>query len=242
MPLLISRSMSTPNVFPGELVTLSAEVVRLFPGQVVAAETRKAGEPSLLLASEIDQVRGASRKRVEEFAAGRTCARRALKELGIENFPLLICEDRRPSWPDGIAGSITHTNGYCAAVVARKSHCGAIGLDAEVISGVTPDLYPYMCTAEEHGRLSTMDSAMGNKTAALISPAKEAFYKCQYTLTEEFLEFQDIQLDMATLDFAKGRCKLQPTREILLTRYLASPYDGRFYFSQDLIFSGFQFA
>ena len=179
---------------------------------------------------------------MEEFAAGRICARRALQELGIENFPLLICEDRRPSWPDGIAGSITHTNGYCAAVVARKSHCGAIGLDAEVIGGVTPDLYPYICTAEEHRRLSTMDLAMGNKMAALIFSAKEAFYKCQYTLTGQFLEFQDIQLDMDTLDFAEGRCKLQPTREILLTRYLASPYDGRFYFGQDLILSGFQFA
>lgn len=209
---------------------------------MIAAEMREAGDPSLLFASEIDQVRGASRKRLEEFAAGRVCARRALKELGIENLQLLIREDGQPSWPDGIVGSITHTNKYCAAVVARKSHCRAIGLDAEVIGGVTPDLYPYICTVEEHDRLISMDPAMGAKMAAIIFSAKEAFYKCQYTITGEFLNFPDMQLDIGTLNFEEGRCALIPTRTILLARYIPPPYEGRFYFTWDLIVCGFQFS
>ena len=35
---------------------------------------------------------------------------------------------------------------------------------------------------------------------------------------------------------------LLPTREILLARYLAPPYEGRFYFREGLIVSGFQFT
>ena len=141
----------------------SRDVTALFRGPVVAAEFQGSGNPSSLLGNEIEQVRGARRKRVEEFAVGRACARRALKELGIENFPLLIREDRQPNWPNGVVGSITHTNEYCAAVVARKTHCKAIGLDAEAIGGITPDLYPYICTAEEHDRLGCMSSSPGSQ-------------------------------------------------------------------------------
>jgi 4'-phosphopantetheinyl transferase EntD len=202
---------------------------------------RGSGDPSTLLASELKQIRGACRTRMAEFAAGRACARRALEELGIEDFSLLIGEGRRPSWPNGIVGSITHTNDYCVAAVARKSHCKAIGLDAEVIGRIEPDLYPYICTAKERDQLSVMGPALGAKAAALIFSAKEAFYKCQYTLTGEFLDFQDIQLNVDSLNFEEGRCTFLPTREILLTRRLPPPYEGRFYFRCNLIVSGFQF-
>jgi 4'-phosphopantetheinyl transferase EntD len=160
----------------------------------------------------------------------------------MKEFPLHIREDRRPDWPNEIVGSITHTNDYCAAVVARKSNCKAIGLDAEVVNKITPDLYHYICTAEERDRLASMNPAMRAKTAALIFSAKEAFYKCQYTLTGEFLDFRDIQLNIDALSFEEGRCTSLPTRDILLTQHLAPPYEGRFYFGCNLIISGFQFV
>ena len=237
---VIRRSVSTSFAFGAAI--LSREVAALFPGHVVAAQMQGLADPSFLLTNEIKQVRGASWKRVKEFAAGRACARCALSELGIKDFPLLAREDRRPNWPDGIVGSITHTNDFCAAAVGRKSHCKAIGLDAEQVCGITPDLYPYICTAEEHDRLSSMNPRTGARTAALIFSTKEAFYKCQYALTEEFLDFQDIQLDIDTINFKEGRCMLSPTRDIILTRYVVPPYGGRFYFHKDLIVSGFQFT
>ena len=151
-------------------------------------------------------------------------------------------EDGQPSWPEGIVGSITHTDDYCAAVVARKNHCNAIGLDAESMEGITPDLYPYICTAEEHDRLRAMEFGMRAKAAALIFSAKEAFYKCQFPLTAEFLDFQDIQLDVCGLAFGEGRCSLLPARAITLEEHFAPPYEGRFCINHDLILSGFQFS
>ncbi len=87
-----------------------------------------------------------------------------------------------------------------------------------------------------------MNPAVRAETAALIFSAKEAFYKCQYTLTKEFLEFQDVELDLGALNFKEGRCTVLPRRGILLTQYLAPPYEGRFSFRNNLIISGFQFA
>jgi 4'-phosphopantetheinyl transferase EntD len=230
---VVPSPFGTPIPSPG--------VAALFQG-VAATEMGGYGDPSLLFASEREQIRNARKTRVEEFAGGRGCARRALHKLGIKEFSLLICEDRRPNWPSEIVGSITHTKDFCAAAVARKNHCKAVGLDAENVCGITPDLYPYMCTPEEHGRLNSMNSIMGAKTAALIFCAKEAFYKCQYTITGEFLNFQDVQLDLGTLNFEEGRCRFLPTREIILTQHLAPPYEGRFYFRCNLIISGFQFV
>lgn len=219
----------------------SLKIATLFPGDAAGAEMRGGGDPCVLHPSEKDQVRGASKKRIEEFSAGRSCARCALSQLGIKDYPLLICEDRRPSWPEGIVGSITHTDDYCAAVVTRKTQCKAIGLDAEAINRVTADLYPYICTTAERDLLSIMDYDTRAKTAALIFSAKEAFYKCQYTLTAEFLDFLDVQLEVHTLDLVKGRCSLLPTRGITLGVHFSPPYPGYFYFNHNLIISGFHF-
>ena len=60
-------------------------------------------------------------KRIQEFADGRLCARRALEEFGVTNFPIRMARDRQPVWPDSLIGSITHTAGLCAAVVAERA-------------------------------------------------------------------------------------------------------------------------
>jgi 4'-phosphopantetheinyl transferase EntD len=230
---------SGPSIGFGS-AAVSRAVMALFVGPMVAAEMRDPGDPSLLFPSEIEQVRGASWKRIEEFATGRTCARRALAEFGIKNCALPISRDRRPDWPHKIVGSITHTDGYCAAVVARQNHCRSLGLDAEVIGRITSDLYPYICTLQELDHLSSVAEAERSKIVTVIFSAKEAFYKCQYALTGEFLDFQDVEIYMNFVDFYKGQCKIFPTRDTLLACHLDPPYEGRFSLNQSLVISGFQ--
>src|SRR5215469_17508082 len=98
---------------------LSAEVAALFPGDVFAACLTREAPPWLLSAQELSCVSHCANERIEQFAAGRLCARRALEALGIAGFSLLTAPDRRPLWPAGVTGSITHTAGYAAAVVGR---------------------------------------------------------------------------------------------------------------------------
>ncbi len=153
-------------------------------------------------------------KRVEEFTAGRLCARRALSQLGIHRYPLLIGADRRPCWPEHLVGSITHTTGFRAAVVAERIDIAAIGIDAELIHQLKPVIWPQISTTEELEWLRHVPVAEQALCAALLFSAKEAFYKCQYTLSETWLEFQDVELDLDALDIHSGEFVLRLLKEV----------------------------
>ena len=63
--------------------------------------------------------------------AGRLCARAALQQLdGLDCVPA-IGEDRAPVWPAHISGSITHSTGHAAAIVAHKTQWRGLGMDLE---------------------------------------------------------------------------------------------------------------
>src|ERR1700720_856307 len=116
--------------------TLSPPLSGLFPAGVVAADLREPGDPALLLPAEARYLGRAIPKRAREFAAGRLCARPALAELGILDVAIEVGDDRQPIWPDSMVGSITHTAGFCAAVVAERRVVGALGLDREAVGEV----------------------------------------------------------------------------------------------------------
>lgn len=67
-------------------------------------------------------------KRRAEFATGRWCARQALMRLGRQPQALPPGADRIPVWPEGVSGSISHTQGYTCALVAKL----AVGLGVDV--------------------------------------------------------------------------------------------------------------
>jgi len=161
----------------------------LFPAEVRTAEQRQPGDPALLYPEEAAYLRQAIAKRVGEFAAGRLCAREALAQLGIAGFPLLVGADRRPQWPENVVGSITHTQGFGAAVAAPRARIRAIGVDAEVVGRVKPALWQKICAPQEIDWLGRLSGPEQERLGALVFSAKEAFYKCQYGLTESWVGF-----------------------------------------------------
>ena len=100
--------------------TLSPALAGLFPPGVVATELRETGDPHLLLPAEARYLGRAVPKRIGEFAAGRLCARRGLAEFGVVDFAVEMAADRQPIWPAALVGSITHTAGFCASVIAER--------------------------------------------------------------------------------------------------------------------------
>jgi enterobactin synthetase component D / holo-[acyl-carrier protein] synthase len=176
---------------------LSGELAALFPAGVVAAELTEPAPRTVLTAAEFQFIAHCAEKRIDDFTRGRACAQRALRELGIEGFSLLAGKDREPLWPDSIVGSITHTGGYAAAVVARGVDIRGIGLDCELIASVDEDLWSRICTPAEQARLAQLPSAERGRQAALIFAAKEAFYKCQFPLTREWVGFEDVVIEPA---------------------------------------------
>lgn len=232
---------------------LSADLIGLFSADVRAAELHGCGDPALLLPAEAALLGRAVPTRVQEFAAGRVCARRALAEFGITDVAIERAADRQPLWPPGMVGSITHTVGYCAAVVAARDTTAAIGLDSEVAGGVPsggvpsggvqPHLWPSVCIPSEIDWLEALPAPERIRAATLIFSAKEAFYKCQYPLTRESLGFHDARVEVDEWDMNDRACghgsfTIAATRPIAFAAYASLPMTGRYRFHGDYVSSG----
>jgi 4'-phosphopantetheinyl transferase EntD len=190
-------------------------VERLFEVPVAAFAMVDPGDVRTLGPSEAAVVAGAVPSRRSEFAAGRQCAHAALAECGLPPAPLLSRADRAPAWPPGVVGSITHTDGYALAVVARHPGGGgdvgagpgggagvAIGVDAERLGRITDDLYGAICTAAEREWLEGhTDGDRRDRAATVLFGAKEAFYKAQRPSTDRWVGFTDVAVRPAGAGF-----------------------------------------
>lgn len=122
----------------------------------------------------------ASPERLAEFRTARSCAREALRMLGEATTSIPVGVDRAPVWPAGIVGSITHCVGYRAAVVAKREHVLAVGVDAEPDAPLPPGVAEATLTAGETA--ATRDLPAGINWDRLLFSAKEAIFKLQTQL------------------------------------------------------------
>lgn len=230
--------MSTQSQFPTKPESSARVIQGLFPQSVVVRERRIAGDPKDLKPSEAVFVQKAVPKRVNEFAAGRVCARSALAELGVPDVALHPAGDRQPIWPIGFIGSITHTTGLCAAAVAARRDIIALGLDSEVIGAPTPEIWPSICGPEELCRVELLPVGERPAAVTLLFAAKEAFYKCQYPLTGEWLDFHDLCIAVKDWGRASGSFAASAAREIQFARHAALPIAGRYAFHEQFVSAG----
>lgn len=222
----------------GNPANLSPLLARVFPPGVTTAELRQPADPSMLFAEEARCLGEAGPTRRQEFTGGRLCARRALAARGIRHHPLEVNRDGCPRWPANIIGSITHSAGVCGVVVAGRHQFRAIGLDVEIVEQVTRDLWPRICTPEEGVWLASHREPERRRWAALIFSAKEAFYKCQYGLTRQWLDFHDVIVDLESDHLSPGCFTLRPRRGIALLQQGSIPLTGCFEFQDNLIVAG----
>jgi 4'-phosphopantetheinyl transferase EntD len=169
-------------------------LAELFDCRVAAADAVSNEGSDALYPDELALVVATIPKRRAEFATGRACARRALAGLGVPAGPLLSDGHRAPIWPPGIVGSITHTDGYCAVVVARTEDARGVGLDAERDVPLEPALERTICTPAEQSWLDAQSQEERGRLVALLFSAKEAFYKCQHPITKVAIELVDVEL------------------------------------------------
>ena len=219
-------------------VVLSDALMGLFPSGAVVAELRELGDVSELLPAEAAFLDGAVEKRAREFAAGRQCARRALGEFGIAGFALCAAADRQAIWPATIAGSITHTDGFCAAVVGSRQRVAGIGIDSEVVGAVGAHLWPTICVSSELAWLENLPQTERASGAALLFSAKEAFFKCQYPLYGERLKFHDLCLQIEEESRSDGAWSLQTTKILSRTDGAVRSIAGRYLFHEGFVSTG----
>jgi 4'-phosphopantetheinyl transferase EntD len=160
---------------------------------VVAAAAPNLYDPPPLCAIEQSAVERAVTKRVREFAWGRGCARAALERLGEGKPGVPQGKNREPLWPRGVAGSITHCDGLCAAAVARRTTVHSIGLDAEPHRLLPERVLHYITSADERAALAQLPQAFRYWPIVLFS-AKESVFKCWFPITGKPLRFDDVRI------------------------------------------------
>jgi len=175
-----------------------------------------------LLKAEQAEVTGAAQTRIEQFTAGRLCSRIALGRFGVASTtPIPRGEDRAPIWPPGFVGSISHTDTWCAAAVARGEDVRSIGIDLEPATPLKESLWRRVCTAKERDWLRGLPKQ--GLTGKILFSAKEAVYKCQYPITHKFLGFHAVEVEIGDGSFRaifqQEAGEFQPG-DVMSSRYL----------------------
>lgn len=140
--------------------------------------------------------------RQAEFAAGRAAARRALRAIGMVPFAIPMGVDRAPVWPSGLVGSITHHEGRCIAVAARRTSLAGLGLDLAAMDPLAEDLWPTVLTDADRAWLSSQAAPLRGGYAQMIFSAKEATYKALYPQIRRVVGFDAMEI---VPDLARNR-------------------------------------
>jgi 4'-phosphopantetheinyl transferase EntD len=167
-------------------------IATLVPAAVVVADATGPLPGEALLPEEEPLVANAVGRRRAEFTTVRTCARIALRELGVAPVPLLSGPKREPLWPAGIVGSLTHCDGYRAAAVARAGDVASIGIDAEPHAPLPDGILDRVSVPAERAHLG--DLPAGVHWDRLLFSAKESVYKAWFPLAGRWLGFEDARL------------------------------------------------
>jgi 4'-phosphopantetheinyl transferase EntD len=164
----------------------------ILPAAVAVASTRRNSSGVELFPEEASVIANSVEKRRLEFATARACAREALAHLGLPPVAVLPGPKGEPRWPDGIVGSITHCDGYCACALARDGDLLSIGVDAEPDQALPTGLLGDIALPREREWIRAMAASRpGVSWDRLLFSIKEAIYKAWFPLTGRWLGFED---------------------------------------------------
>ncbi|MER6846892.1 4'-phosphopantetheinyl transferase superfamily protein [Streptomyces flaveolus] len=175
-------------------------IEELMPDTVVTVEAHDLDDAghSPLHPEEEPLVARAVDKRRREFTVVRSCARRAMRKLGVPPQPVLPGDRGAPRWPDGLTGSMTHCHGYCAAALARATDLASLGIDAEPDGPLREGVLPAVSLPGEVERLRRLAGERpGIHWERLLFSAKESVYKAWFPLTGQWLDFTEADIEIS---------------------------------------------
>lgn len=149
------------------------------------------------MASLPEKLRTATPKRIAEFLAGRFCAVKAIQAFRPDwSGEVGMNSDGSPRWPEGLVGSITHTQGYAAAAVAPGGTWLSVGIDSEAMADADVlAAAKRVVMRNDERRLGARLPIPEDQFILLAFSAKESIYKCLYPLVKRSLEFSTVILE-----------------------------------------------
>lgn len=133
-------------------------------------------------------------RRRRQYALGRAAAYKTLRNFGFKNPPLVPRgQGGMPVWPDGVVGSITHTQAAAVAAIASTSRFRALGIDLQEIREIRADFCERIGNAEEAAWCKSVPELQPTRTLSLFS-GKESIYKALYPFVREYFGFSAAEL------------------------------------------------
>lgn len=135
------------------------------------------------------ELSNAGRKRKAEHLAGRIAAAYALNDRTIPG----IGPSGEPLWPQGISGSITHSNAQAMAVVTQ--HPALIGIDCETIlpENEAREIKDGIIDAQEESVLSHSGYPFA-LALTLVFSAKESLFKALFPQVQAWMGFDSARV------------------------------------------------
>jgi enterobactin synthetase component D len=132
-------------------------------------------------------------KRKAEFLAGRIIVREAMSIMALPIKDIPIGMNRAPCWPEGVAGSITHSGNQVFCLLSKKNN--GIGIDyEEIISDENVADIQCSIVSEEEVSLFSEISSDYNKVLTLAFSAKESLFKALYFSVRKYFDFLDVTI------------------------------------------------
>ena len=177
-----------------------------------------------------DSVQRAVPKRQAEFLAGRLAARWSLEQCGFAPYPVPavpVGRHRAPVWPDGVAGSITHTIRHAICALCPSAIAPSVGIDLEeLLEPARADTIAAQIHDQEELELAVRAGIAPNVATTLIFSAKESLFKALYPRVGEYFGFEQARLrEISTLD---GRLALELRESFRLRHSLPAQHECRF--------------
>ena len=162
------------------------------PGLLIGHRVISQGDELALLREEMASLSFPAIERRRASGAARRVARELMNSMGFAGIPILRSTSGAPIWPAGVVGSMAHDDRIAVAAVGLRRDLDSVGIDIEPAAPLPPDMLELTVTPRE--RRAIADNPLGAK---LLFAIKEAVYKAAYPLNHEFLDFHDIEVDLA---------------------------------------------
>ena len=202
---LVSRAANGPSLQQA----LDAVAV---PGLLIGHRVISPGDGDALRAAEAASISSSIANVRRASGAARTVARNLLAQLGHPEAQVPKDAGGAPVWPAGVVGSLAHDDEIAVAAVGLRRDFASVGIDVERAGALAADMLALVATQSERRRIA--DDLV---KAKLLFALKEAVYKAVYPLDRLFLEFGDIEVDLAA-----GTATTRPGRTLTLRSCMSS--------------------
>jgi len=135
-------------------------------------------------------------KRKAEYVAGRYLAKLCLAELGIDSTVVTISQQRAPKWPEGVMGSISHSNTKAICVIQQQHNSWqGLGIDIEQrLTDTTAQSIKNTITNETEQALIQVYCSDFSEGLTVIFSAKESLFKALYPQVNAYFDFLDAEV------------------------------------------------